>query len=153
MSFLVEIIVAVLFLCFLALGYMIGSHRMRRKIVTYDDLVDCETRCLKAEEEVALLTQSQDCYSIEPIEGQDSQGRHWGYRILKDGVPYIECVTGATGACWNIDDYDCTTHGIAVNTEKETIYPLHVCDLDDLIGALVYLKRSDVHKEQVERWS
>lgn len=123
--------------------------RRARKIVTFEDLVDAETRCLAAEEEMALLTQAQDRFTIEARTGENYKGRQYGYRIFMDGKPFIDCSTGGTGACWSIDDAEPDM----AEPEGGTIVPLHVCDLDDLIGALVTLKQSGAHEENVNRWA
>lgn len=81
-------------------------------------------------------------FSIEGI-GDGSRG----VCILKDGVPFIDCSPGGTGPCWNIDDAE------ERNQNPGTVIPLHICDLDELIGALLFLKRSQAHKENVARWA
>jgi hypothetical protein len=81
-------------------------------------------------------------YTIEPVAGCDYEGRQWGYRVLLDGHPYMECSTGGTGPCWNF----------TLELEDEDAILEHVCDLDELIGALTALRDSDAHRENVERW-
>jgi hypothetical protein len=85
-------------------------------------------------------------YEIVPIEGESVEGRQYGWRILKDGVPYLDCTTGGTSACWNIDDADVGPG------EEQAVTPLHICDIDEMIGALVALRDSEVNAQHVARW-
>lgn len=86
-------------------------------------------------------------YTVEPIEGQAYEGRQIGYVVMRDGERVFECSTGGTGACWNIRQ----------NAEDDEPYlptiDVHVCDLDDLIGALTALRDSEANRLHVERWS
>jgi hypothetical protein len=85
-------------------------------------------------------------YEIVMIAGQNYEGRQWGWRILKDGSPMFDCSTGGTGACWNI--------GESPQYEGDDVGdPIHICELDDAIGALVALRDSDAHRLNVERWA
>lgn len=79
--------------------------------------------------------------SIEPNPGENYEGRQWGYTIMLDGRPYLRVTTGGTGSCWNLMDPE--------DEDDE----LHICELDDLIAALQFLRDSEAHKEHVKRWS
>ena len=82
-------------------------------------------------------------YDVVPIDGQEYEGRQWGWRVLKDGVPVFDCSTGGTGPYWNIADIG----------EPDESFPLHICDLDDAIDALVALRDSEANKQSVARWA
>ena len=82
-------------------------------------------------------------YSVEPIEGQSYAGRQWGWMVLKDGEPFLECSTGGTGPCWNVDTELSDVDSVA----------MHVCELDDLIAALQVLRESDAYRANVARWA
>ena len=86
----------------------------------------------------------QERYEVKPVEGESFQGRQWGYVIERDGEELWHVVTGATGACWNVED-----RLTVVETDPEV---LHVCDLDELIAALQALRSSDAHKQLVAEW-
>jgi hypothetical protein len=84
-------------------------------------------------------------FEIVPIPGQAYEGRQWGWRILKDGRPFLDCFTGGTGSCWNLADAE-------PSPWEESGESLHVCDLDELIAALSVLRGSEAHRANVERW-
>jgi hypothetical protein len=84
---------------------------------------------------------------IVPIEGQNHEGRQWGWRILKDGEPLFDCTTGGTGDCWNVGEPPELCAG------EEPGDKLHICDLDEAIGALRALRDSEAHRQNVEQWS
>lgn len=86
-------------------------------------------------------------FDIRPIEGKSYEGRQYGWCIYKDDLPYIDVSMGGTGPCWNLDDAD----GRGEN--PGTVCPLHICELDELIGALEHLRDSDVHKANVDQWT
>jgi hypothetical protein len=65
--------------------------------------------------------------------------------ILKDGSPYLGCWPGGTGPCWNIR--------VVENSQEGYDEQIHVCELDELIGALQALRASAAHQENVKRWS
>lgn len=125
------------------------GRRKYRKLATYDDLVDAETRAFEAEEALAAVRDEMIVggWSIEPIEGESYHGRQYGYRILKDGRPMFDAYTGGTGPCWNLDDAE------ERQDEFDDIIPLHVCDLSEMIEALAFLRASEAHKKNEERWS
>ena len=79
-------------------------------------------------------------YTVAPIEGQSYHGRQWGWRVLRNGFPFVQAVTGGSGPCWNIGEDD---------NEANL---MHVCDLDDLIAALIALRNSDADRLNTERW-
>lgn len=85
---------------------------------------------------------SEKSAQIEPIEGQCHEGRQWGWRI-RAGVSEFRAVTGGTGTCWNIGQDDLDGAPTAM---------MHVCELDDLIEALVALRDSDAHRDHLVRW-
>lgn len=84
-------------------------------------------------------------YEIVPIKGKGYEGRQWGWKILQDGVPMLDCFTGGTGPCWNI--------GEPAESADVGDVPLHVCELDDMIDALVALRESEANKQNVARWA
>lgn len=84
-------------------------------------------------------------YDVVPIDGQEYEGRQWGWRVLKDGVPMFDCSTGGTGPCWNVGETE--------PKRDEGDVPLHICDLDDAIDALVALRDSEANKQSVARWA
>jgi hypothetical protein len=90
-------------------------------------------------------TGGHSSFSVVPIDGQEYKGRQWGWLIQADGHPFLEAVAGGTGACWNLSEV----------TEEPDAYPsrMHVCDLDELIAALVTLRNSEAHASLVERWA
>lgn len=115
--------------------------RRTRGVATFEDLVDAETRCLAAEEKMALFVQEQDRFTIEAGTGENHIGRWYGYRIFMDGEPFIKLST--QGEHWDL----------MVDEAEWSDLPLHVHNLDDLIGALVTLKQSGAHEENVNRWA
>lgn len=79
------------------------------------------------------------------IERPDGGGHGYeSFDITIDGAPMYYVVPGGTGACWNIGEY--------VNGERDDETPLHVCDIDAFVDALLALRRSDVHIAHVRRW-
>jgi hypothetical protein len=94
-------------------------------------------------------------YEVRPVEGQDYEGRQYGYEIWRlpdegeDFVPYAEwtATTGSTGPCWNIDDVRPDVPG------EEPSVPLHVCDLEGFIDALQALRDSEADAELQRGWS
>jgi hypothetical protein len=85
-------------------------------------------------------------YEVVPVPGENYEGRQWGYRILQDGVPFLDCHTGGTGPCWNISEPPEHYPG------DDPGDPLHICELDEMIAALTALRDSGAHRENVERW-
>lgn len=80
-------------------------------------------------------------FEIVPIPDQNYEGRQWGWRIMKDGEPYLDCAAGGSGDCWNIRA-----------PEDEEGDFLHFCDLDEAIRALTTLRESEAHRRNVARW-
>ena len=76
-------------------------------------------------------------YRVEPVEGQDYDGRQWGYRMVGPRWTY-EAHTGGTGACWNV----------GIDDDR-----VHVCDLDSFIEALVALRDSQANADHKARWA
>jgi len=84
-------------------------------------------------------------FEVVPIPGQEYEGRQIGWRILKDGEPFLDCSPGGTGPCWNVSE-------VPQFDGDEAGDPLHVCKLDEMIAALAALRDSDAHRANVERW-
>jgi hypothetical protein len=90
-------------------------------------------------------------YKVKPVEGQDYEGRQWGYQIwcLPDDsdqhsfepFPEWNVQTGGTGPCWNISQ---------VGDDEGA--PMHVCSLEDLIAALEALRDSEADAAHRKRW-
>ena len=80
-------------------------------------------------------------FRVVPLKGKSYEGRQFGYVIEQDGLPAWYVSTGGTGSCWNIREVD-----------DEGGDLMHVCELDELIGALEALRESDANKEHVARW-
>jgi hypothetical protein len=89
-------------------------------------------------------------FTIVPIEGDSYEGRQWGYHVLVDGLPYLRATTGGTGSCWNFSRYEVNASDGEWVRQDEGDW--HICELDDLIGALEALKASPAHRENVQRW-
>ena len=86
-------------------------------------------------------------FTVEPVEGENYEGRQWGWHVVLDGRPVLDCSTGGTGPCWNIDCLQTTS------VDPSDDVPMHVCDLDELISALTALRDSEAHAENVQRWA
>jgi len=85
-------------------------------------------------------------YKVVPIEGQNVDGRQYGWQIQADGLGIFDCFQGSTGACWNLSN-------TPSYNDEDPDDPIHICDLDEAIQALEALRDSDAHKQNVERWS
>lgn len=83
---------------------------------------------------------------IEPIPADNAEGSQYGYMIFRRDEPFLRCVKGGTGDCWNFEfSWD------AENDEA----PFHVCqeDLNDLIRGLTALRDSAVNADHVQHWA
>jgi hypothetical protein len=84
-------------------------------------------------------------FEIKPVEGENYEGRQWGYTIERDGRAVLHATTGGTGECWNVE--------AAEDATDNDVVPIHVCDLNDFIGALQALQGSEAHAAHVARWA
>jgi hypothetical protein len=80
---------------------------------------------------------------IVPIEGENYEGRQWGYMIQDDsGFNLWRVWTGGTGPCWNIAPAD-----------EMNDHPLHVCNLSQFVEAITALRDSEANAANEARWS
>jgi hypothetical protein len=86
-------------------------------------------------------------FTVEPIDGENSEGWQWGWMVRRDGEDVLQCDSGGTGPCWNLNALDGENHFGPLGDIKG-----HVCELDDLIDALVALRDSNAHQDNVARW-
>ena len=63
------------------------------------------------------------------------------WRVLKDGVPFLEFLPGGTGPCWNMREAN----------DPDGNY-VHLCEIDEAIGALTALRESSAYRENIARW-
>lgn len=82
---------------------------------------------------------------IEALEGEEHEGRQWGYLITVDDEPSWHASTGGTGPCWNLTEVSSEP-----NFEPDQV---HICDLDELIATLTTLRDSEAHKANAARWA
>lgn len=85
-------------------------------------------------------------FQIAPVEGKRHKDRQWGWRVLQDGVPFLDCTWGGTGPCWNIG------RAARFEGDQAETEPMHICELDDLIAALAALRESDAYRLNEEQW-
>jgi hypothetical protein len=73
---------------------------------------------------------------------ESADDRRWSYVIKLNDRDFLQAHTGGTGPCWNVKEAD-----------DEDAFYLHICELDEMIGALQALRDSEAHRLNVERWS
>jgi len=64
--------------------------------------------------------------------------------VTVKGAPFLQAWPGGTGPCWNFAMFENGEPG------EENF---HVCELDEMIDALVALRDSAANRANVERWA
>jgi hypothetical protein len=88
---------------------------------------------------------SEARFRVVPEDGATTDGG-WQYGWIveqaRDGAwtPVLRAAMGGAG-CWDISEPD----------DVDVDYPLHACELDDLIAGLQALRGSEAHRFNVER--
>lgn len=90
-------------------------------------------------------------FVVEPADGENYEGRQWGWVITQDGHRCYGASQGGTGPCWNVTSYQ--TYNVTAERDTGDPYDqIHICDLEAFIEALEALRDSPAHVANVERW-